>query len=172
MGMRLVSDSHTAHRCLQIYQPRFHIWRGHIEKAVALGQNLQVFYMEGMVGNGKVSSWAACREDALRRKALAERRKQFLEEELSPEEMLRLDGLSAAPRDDSLGERPGSERADEEERLFTASLPEGDRAFLEQHKGLGNSQKAEVAWLDKQGYTYEELDVREFSAKRRQRQRL
>ena len=30
------------------------------------------------------------------------------------------------------------------------------------HKGLGNSQKAEVAWLEKQGYAYEEVDVRVF----------
>jgi hypothetical protein len=44
-----------------------------------------------------------------------------------------------------------------------ASLSEDDRAFLEGHKGLGNSQKAEVAWLERRGYEYEELDVRDFS---------
>ena len=44
-----------------------------------------------------------------------------------------------------------------------ASLSEEDRQFLEGHKGLGNSQKAEVAWLEKQGYAYEEVDVRDFA---------
>ena len=44
-----------------------------------------------------------------------------------------------------------------------AWLPEEDRQFLDMHKGLGNSQKAEVAWLEMMGYEYEELDVRSFS---------
>jgi hypothetical protein len=57
---------------------------------------------------------------------------------------------------------PGSARGDEEERLFLDSLSEEGRAFLTAHKGLGNSQKAEVAWLEMMGYEYEELDVREF----------
>ena len=47
-----------------------------------------------------------------------------------------------------------------------ASLSEEERRFVEGHKGLGNSQKAEVAWLEKQGYAYEELDVRDFEAQR------
>jgi hypothetical protein len=82
---------------------------------------------------------------------------------------LRLEGLSSTPRDDSKGEQPGSERGDEEERLWKETLSEEDRAFLEMHKGLGNSQKAEVAWLEKMhketgndGYLYEEIDVRDF----------
>jgi hypothetical protein len=57
--------------------------------------------------------------------------------------------LSNSARDDAQGETPGSEKGDEEERLFIASLSAADRYFLENHKGLGNSQKAEVAWLDK-----------------------
>ena len=28
---------------------------------------------------------------------------------------------------------------------------------------MGNSQKAEVAWLEKMGYKYEEVDVRDFN---------
>jgi hypothetical protein len=50
-------------------------------------------------------------------------------------------------------------RGDEEERLYVASLVEDDRCFYEGHKGLGNSQKAEVAWLEEQGFPYEEVDV-------------
>jgi hypothetical protein len=71
--------------------------------------------------------------------------------------------MSSEPRDDSTGGAPGSERGDEEERMFVMALREDDRRFYEGHKGLGNSQKAEVAWLEEMGYEYEELDVRDFS---------
>ena len=37
--------------------------------------------------------------------------------------------------------------------------------YLEEQKGLGTSQKAEVAWLDRYGYEYEELDVRDFASR-------
>jgi hypothetical protein len=67
---------------------------------------------------------------------------------------------------------PGTERSarsDEEGRLFLASLSDEDGAFLMAHQGLGNSQKAEVAWLEKRlretgdlRYEYEEVDVRHF----------
>jgi hypothetical protein len=57
---------------------------------------------------------------------------------------VRLDKLPSLERDDARGEEPGSKRGDEEERLFLASLPPHDREYLEAHKGLGNSQKAEV----------------------------
>ena len=50
-------------------------------------------------------------------------------------------------------------------QLFVASLSDAERQYLEESKGLGNSQKAEVAWLEKRGYAYEELDVRNFSKK-------
>jgi hypothetical protein len=79
---------------------------------------------------------------------------------LLPQEHTRLDELSNETRDDAMGEAPGSERGDEEERLFLAALSEEDRHFYEDHKGLGNSQKAEVAWLEMMGYAYEELDAR------------
>ena len=53
--------------------------------------------------------------------------------------------------------------------LFVASLPADERQYLESHIGLGNSQKAEVAWLDMRykktgdvGYLYEEIDVCDF----------
>ena len=42
--------------------------------------------------------------------------------------------------------------------------PTTQRQYLEEQKGLGTSQKAEVAWLDRCGYDYEELDVRDFAA--------
>ena len=44
----------------------------------------------------------------------------------------------------------------DDEAAFIASLSAAERHCL---CGLGGSQKAEVAWLDEMGYTYEELDV-------------
>ena len=44
-------------------------------------------------------------------------------------------------------------------RVFLASLSEAERKFLAASEGLGNSQKAEVAWLEKKGYEYWEVDV-------------
>ena len=132
---------------------------------MAKKQKLQVFYFEGMKGRGKIESWESCKDDAIRRDTFWPR-KQALLRGLPAEAIARLDGLSSNPRDDSKGEAPGSERADEEDRLFMASLSEEDRRFLQGHKGLGNSQKAEVAWLEMMGYEYEELDVQDFSKRR------
>jgi hypothetical protein len=76
---------------------------------------------------------------------------------------------------------PGTEysaRSDEEGRLFLESLAEEDRSFLEAHQGLGNSQKAEVAWLEKRlretgdrRYEYEEVDVCDFLSQHREKPR-
>ena len=131
-----------------------------MRKAVALGQRLQVYYFEGRKGQGKVASWEACREDAVRRDSFWPRRRAFLSS-LPEDKKMHLSGLSSRPRDDAAGERPGSERGDAEEALFMASLSEDDRAYLEGGKGLGNSQKAEVAWLEREGIPYEEVDVRD-----------
>jgi hypothetical protein len=146
----------------------FQLWREHIMNAVSLNQRLQVFYFEGLVGKGKIeptstmTAWEACREDAMRRDKLHGMKRDFIRA-LVPREKVRLDRrMSNEARDDSMGEAPGSERSDEEERLFVLSLREDDRCFYERHRGLGNSQKAEVAWLEEMGYDYEEVDVRHF----------
>jgi hypothetical protein len=82
---------------------------------------------------------------------------------LLPHETARLLALSSEVRDDSRGGAPpGSERADEEERVFVRALSKADRRVYEATRGLGNSQKAEVAWLEEMEYEYEELDVRDF----------
>jgi len=145
----------------------FQLWREHIMKAVSLDQRLQVFYFEGLAGKGKIeptstmTAWEACREDAMRRDKVYRMRTDSIRE-LLPREKARLDRMSNEARDDSMGETPGSERSDEEERLFVCALQEDDRCFYERHRGLGNSQKAEVAWLEEMGYDYEEVDVRCF----------
>jgi hypothetical protein len=137
----------------------FELWRQHVEEAVRKKQKLRVFFTEGRVGEGKIDSWAACRDDASRRDMLFKDRQQFLRD-LPETENQRLEELSSELRDDSKGEMPGSAREDEEKRLFAASRSNADRQFLQGHRGLGNSQKAEVAWLEKMGYDYEECDVR------------
>ena len=98
----------------------------------------------------------------MRRDSFWPRRRAFLSS-LPEAEKVRLSGLSSRLRDDAAGERPGSERGDAEEALFMASLSASDRAYLEGGKGLGNSQKAEVAWLEREGILYEEVDVRDFA---------
>ena len=156
---RLFADSCSSAR--EQFEPNYQ-WRQHIETAVAHQQRLQVYYFEGMKGKGKIESWGACKDDALRRDTFWPRKQTFLRG-LPAKERARLDELSTKPRDDSKGEVPGTEKGDEEERLFMASLSEEDRSFVQGHKGLGNSQKAEVAWLEKMGYDYEEHDVRDFA---------
>jgi hypothetical protein len=117
---------------------------------------------------GKVmGGWDALRDDALERDSFVERRQRFLDT-LSGAAKAGLEVLSQTQRDDAKGERPNTERSDAEEALFGASLPAKDQAFLIGHKGLGNSQKAEVAWLERRYqetgnvcYLPDEVDVRD-----------
>jgi hypothetical protein len=147
------------------------LWRQHIELAVSCNQRLQVYFYENKVGHGKIDSanpWRDCKADAIKRDSFRSRRQRYLAA-LPVEQQHQLDLLSSEPRDDSKGEKPGSERSDEEHRVFLTSLPDEDQRFLESHVGLGNSQKAEVAWLERrfaetgnEGYRYEEVDVLNF----------
>ena len=92
-----------------------------------------MYYFENLVGCGRLLSWEACKEDAVRRDSLWALRKPALAA-LPAAEKQRLEGMSCKPRDDSVGEKPGSDRGDEEERLFMATLSEEDRYFLDGHK--------------------------------------
>ena len=115
--------------------------------------------MCSQVHAGKVKSWEACEAAAVRRDSFWPRKQAFLRL-LPPAKQAQLQALSSKPNTSAAF--PGTERTerwDEEERLFLASLSAEDRAFLEGEVGLGSSQKAEVAWLEKCGYHYEELDV-------------
>jgi hypothetical protein len=147
---------------------RFQLWREHVTKAVSLNQCLQVVFFEGLSGKGRIeptstmTAWEACSTDAMRREKLFRMKSAYLEG-LPPMDKRRLEEMSSKHRDDSRGESPGSERGDEEERMSIAAMKQEDRSFYEAHKGLGNSQKAEVAWLEEQGYMYEMVDVRDFA---------
>ena len=133
-----------------------------MDKAAAKGQRLSVYFFNGKAGHGKISSWEACRDDAIKRDYFYAKKARVLNE-LPKSEKARLDELSSVVRDDSQGEEPGSARTDEEELVFVNSLSDNDRAYWLGHRGLGNSQKAEVAWLEKQGYSYVEREVSSFA---------
>eukprot|EP00935_MAST-01C_sp_MAST-1C-sp1_P001244 g1244.t1 len=149
----------------------FELWRAHIEKAVEREQQLQVIFFAEHAGRGKVSSWDEVAADARRRDSFQPRRQQFIES-LPEAQHTRLRKLSTdAGTSKALPRTSRSERTDEEERLFLSSLSTEEAAFLQAHAGLGNSQKAEVAWLEKRyketgnvHYLYEEVDVRDFRA--------
>ena len=85
-----------------------------MDKAAAKGQRLSVYFFNGKAGQGKISSWEACRDDAIKRDYFYAKKARVLNE-LSKSEKVRLDELSSVARDDSQGEEPGSARTDEEE---------------------------------------------------------
>ncbi|CAE7469317.1 unnamed protein product [Symbiodinium pilosum] len=107
-----------------------------------------------LVGKGKVKNFLTAGKEHLRREAISAQKKDFMQSQgfLAVEEDL--EHLQKDPRGDST-----SQYSREVQRLFLASLSEEDRSFMEASEGLGNSQKAEVAWLEKKGYAYTEVDV-------------
>lgn len=90
-----------------------------------------------------------------RRDDIQARRKDF-EETMTFKASLAagLDGLPKEVRADG-----SSAYSREVDRLFLAWLPAEDAEFMRASEGLGNSQKAEVAWLDLKGYRYTEVEV-------------
>ncbi|CAE7252219.1 unnamed protein product [Symbiodinium sp. CCMP2592] len=131
------------------------MWIKNVEAAVKHGATLQVYYFKGCVGKGKVQSFDTAGAEYRRREALEERRKQF--EKSEHFHKLRaegLDNLSRWERED--GSSPYKREAN---RLFLEWLPGDDAEFLKRSEGLGGSQKAEVAWLERKGYKYTEVDV-------------
>eukprot|EP00439_Symbiodinium_sp_Y106_P056957 s4473_g8.t1 len=130
-------------------------WRANIEVAVESGAELEVYYFQKHVGKGKVESFESAGKDNIQREKVNKKQKEFQE---SPQFKHALDAglgnLSKEPRGDG-----SSQCSREVRRLFIASLPEAEREFITASEGLGNSQKAEVAWLEKRGYEYWGVDV-------------
>ena len=130
-------------------------WKENIEVAVASGAQLEVYFFQSQVGQGKVESFGSAGEDNLRREKINHKQKEF-EESLQFQQALAagVGNLSKEPRGDG-----SSQYSREVRRLFLVSLPETEREFITASEGLGNSQKAEVAWLEKKGYEYWGVDV-------------
>ena len=130
-------------------------WIANIEFAVQNGACLEVYYFNRMVGKGKVQNFTTAGEEHLRRERTFERKLEFKKSESF------LNALEKGLANLSQQKGPDSSSAysREERRLFLAWLPEEDRKFLEESEGLGNSQKSEVAWLERKGYHYIEKEV-------------
>ena len=112
-----------------------------MQAAVAAGNVLVVCYFDGEVGQGKVKWEEVAAQSQLRDAVLA--KKEAAEKAAS--------GPLPLPRL-------------QQQAAFVASLTAAERHCL---VGLGGSQKAEVAWLDKMGYPYEEWDVTRCSSRTR-----
>ena len=112
----------------------FDVWKGLVQLAHYRKQRIQVFFFPGQVGQGKIK-WDDCAEQALLRDKV----------------------MGAWPKDDAGWPKKMSA---EDEAEYVAGLSEKERHCV---VGLGGSQKAEVAWLDAHGISYEELDVGDFS---------
>ncbi|OLP95910.1 hypothetical protein AK812_SmicGene21907 [Symbiodinium microadriaticum] len=130
-------------------------WIENIEQAVEYGAELEVYFFPGRLGQGRVQSFMTAGQEHLRRDSINARRAEFEDSD----EMRQ--ALAAGLQNLSLGEREdgSSQYSREVQRLFMAWLPPDDRNFMEASEGLGNSQKAEVAWLERKGYAYTRVDV-------------
>eukprot|EP00438_Fugacium_kawagutii_P026156 Skav212229 [mRNA] locus=scaffold4279:37789:38127:+ [translate_table: standard] len=107
-----------------------------------------------MCGKGQVNNFLTGGEEHLKREAISGKKNDFMksQEFLSIEDDLEL--LDTSRRADS-----SSQYSREVHQFFSPSLSEEERQFMEASEGLGNSQKAEVAWLERKGYAYTEVDV-------------
>ena len=126
-----------------------------IEKAVQQKAPLEVYFFAKKKGQGKVESFETAGLENMRREEIYGRKAEF-ENSSNFRAAIEagLGNLSKEKAADSSTQYSG-----EWQRLFLAWLPEADRAFLEASEGLGNSQKAEVAWLEKKGYEYTAVEI-------------
>ena len=153
--------------CLPLYGERkpwgcrwFELWIANVQQAAEAGAELEVYFFANMVGMGKVKDFATAGADNLRREQVnATKRVFFCSEGFRAALDAGLSGLSRQARADS------SSPCDREvHRLFLEWLTDQDREFLEGSEGLGNSQKAEVAWLEYKKYPYVQRDVADWLA--------
>ena len=130
-------------------------WIQNIEEAIKKGAELQVYFFHNMKGKGKVESFATAGAEHLRREQIFCRKGEFKQsQEFQSAVTAGLEELSMKKCGDG-----SSQYSREEHRLFLSWLDEEDREFLVSSEGLGNSQKAEVAWLQRKGYPYTEVEV-------------
>ena len=130
-------------------------WVQNIEEAVEKGAELQVYFFDKMKGKGKVEDFSTAGAEHLRREQIFRRKGEFKEsQEFESAVSVGLKELSKKKCGDG-----SSQYSREEHRLFLSWLDDKDREFLVSSEGLGNSQKAEVAWLQRKGYAYTEVEV-------------
>lgn len=135
-------------------------WIKNVETAVRNGSTLEVYFFNGKKGLGKVKDFTTAGEEHRRREHIFSKKAKF---EQSPAFRKALDA-GLVHLSDEKGSDSSSPYSREVHRLFLAWLPEDERQFLAESEGLGNSQKAEVAWLERKGYPYVEKEVSELDA--------
>ena len=130
-------------------------WIQNIEEAVNKRAELQVYFFDKMKGKGKVENFSTAGAEHVRREQIFRRKGEFKESQnFKSAVSAGLERLSKKKCGDG-----SSQYSREEHRLFLSWLDEEDREFLISSEGLGNSQKAEVAWLQRKGYAYTEVEV-------------
>ena len=130
-------------------------WVQNIEEAVEKGAELEVYFFDKMKGKGKVENFATAGTEHVRRERIFGRKGEF-------EKSQQFEGAVSSGLEELSKKKCGdgsSQYSREEHRLFLAWLGEEDREFLVSSEGLGNSQKAEVAWLQRKGYPFTEVEV-------------
>ena len=130
-------------------------WIVNIKKAVQYGAELQVYYFRNAKGKGKVKGFSTAGQEHLRREAVLDKRDEFERSECFQKALEA--GLTRLSQDEC--DDGSSQYSREYDWLFLSWLSEEERDFLKESEGLGNSQKAEVAWLERQGYSYTEMEV-------------
>ena len=135
-------------------------WIANIEQAVSQECTLVVYYFNSMKGQGKVKDFTTAGKEHVRREAIFRSKDAFLKSEGFQ------NALEAGLKHLSKEQGPDSSSpySREVHRLFLATLSEEDAQFLQASEGLGNSQKAEVAWLERNGYQYIEKEVWELES--------
>ena len=135
-------------------------WIANIQLAVSQECTLVVYYFNGMRGQGKVKDFTTAGREHMRREAIFRCKDAFLKSD-SFKNALKA-GLKHLSKE--TGPDSSSPYSREVHRLFLATLSEEDRRFLEASEGLGNSQKAEVAWLERNGFPYVEREIWELAS--------
>ena len=135
-------------------------WIANIELAASQECTLVVYYFNGMRGKGKVEDFTTAGKEHVHREAIFRCKDDFLQSKNFQ------DALEAGLKHLSKDQGPDSSSpySREVHRLFLATLPEPERQFLESSEGLGNSQKAEVAWLERNGYQYIQKEIWELES--------
>ena len=135
-------------------------WIANIELAVSQECTLVVYYFNGMKGQGKVKDFTTAGKEHVRRESIFRCKDAFLQSDrFQNAAKAGLGNLSKEPGPDS-----SSPLSRELHRLFLAWLPEKEAQFLEASEGLGNSQKAEVAWLERNGFPFIEKEISELES--------
>ena len=136
-------------------------WIANIEIAVKNKAKLEVYYFASAVSKGKAQNFETVGEENLRREQISKRRRKFRKSR-NFRDAVRTGLRNLSEKSEGDGSSPYCREVN---RLFLEWLPRDDCEFVVAAEGLGTSQKAEVAWLERKGCNYPAKDVSEWVAK-------